>query len=189
MKQIFDVIIVGAGASGLTAGIQAARQGAKVLVLEHMEKAGKKILATGNGKCNFTNQKQGIAYYRGKNPAFVLPALEQFGVAETLQFFRELGIYARVKRDGYYYPASGQASSVRETLLMECRRLGVEILYEIGIRSIQKEQGIFLFHTKQNECCSDNSKYRYSDLFKLFKSVQFYYKKVNCKCSGNADKK
>lgn len=149
MKQIFDVIIVGAGASGLTAGIQAARQGAKVLVLEHMEKAGKKILATGNGKCNFTNQKQGIAYYRGKNPAFVLPALEQFGVAETLQFFRELGIYARVKRDGYYYPASGQASSVRETLLMECRRLGVEILYEIGIRSIQKEQGIFLFHTKQ----------------------------------------
>lgn len=149
MKQIFDVIIVGAGASGLTAGIQAARQGAKVLILEHMEKAGKKLLATGNGKCNFTNQKQGIAYYRGKNPAFVLPAFQQFGLAETLQFFRELGVYAKVKRDGYYYPTSGQASSLLETLLMECRRLKVTILYEIGIRSMEQEQGIFLFHTKQ----------------------------------------
>ena len=78
MDQTVDVIIVGAGASGLTAGIQAARQGARVLILEHMDKAGKKILATGNGKCNFTNEKQGIAYYRGKNPAFVLPSLRQF---------------------------------------------------------------------------------------------------------------
>ena len=109
MGQIFDVVIIGAGASGLTAGIHAAREGADVLILEHMDKAGKKILATGNGKCNFTNEKQGIAYYRGKNPAFVLPALEQFGLAKTLHFFRELGIYAKTKRDGYYYPSSGQA--------------------------------------------------------------------------------
>ena len=61
MSRKFDVIIVGAGASGLTAGIQAARKGAQVLILEHMDQAGKKILATGNGKCNFTNEKQGIA--------------------------------------------------------------------------------------------------------------------------------
>ncbi len=127
MKQTVDVIVAGAGASGLTAGIQAARQGARVLILEHMDKAGKKILATGNGKCNFTNEKQGIAYYRGKNPAFVLPALGQFGLAETLKFFRELGVQSKPKRDGYYYPASGQASSVLDVLLMECRRLGVGI--------------------------------------------------------------
>ena len=149
MGQIFDVVIIGAGASGLTAGIHAAREGADVLILEHMDKAGKKILATGNGKCNFTNEKQGIAYYRGKNPAFVLPALEQFGLAKTLHFFRELGIYAKTKRDGYYYPSSGQAASVLEVLLMECRRLNVSIAYGIGIRSIQKKDGMFLINTKQ----------------------------------------
>ena len=149
MDQTVDVIIVGAGASGLTAGIQAARQGARVLILEHMDKAGKKILATGNGKCNFTNEKQGIAYYRGKNPAFVLPSLRQFGVPETLRFFRELGVHGKAKRDGYYYPASGQASSVLEVLLMECRRLGVTVECGVGIRSIQKKHGAFLFRAKQ----------------------------------------
>ena len=151
MGREFDVIIVGAGASGLAAGISAARKGARVLILEHMESAGKKILATGNGKCNFTNEKQGISYYRGKNPAFVLPVFAQFGLAETLTLFEELGIVPKNKRDGYYYPASGQASSVREVLLMECRRLKVRIAYNVGIRSIRKEQNAFLFDTKQGE--------------------------------------
>lgn len=154
MEKKAEIIIVGAGASGLAAAIQAAREGARVMVLEHMEAAGKKILSTGNGKCNFTNRKQGIAYYRGKNPAFVLPVLEQFGFEETLQFFEGLGIVPNGKRDGYYYPASGQASSVREVLLMESRRLKVEIFYGIGIRSIEKRKGKFLFHTKQGEFVS-----------------------------------
>lgn len=157
MERQFDIIIVGAGASGLTAGIFAAREGAHVLILEHMDRAGKKILATGNGKCNFTNEKQGIAYYNGKNPAFVLPALRQFGVRETLQFFGELGVYPKKKRDGYYYPASGQAASVVETLLMECKRLDVKIAYNVGIREIKNENGWFSFHTKQgifkSRCC------------------------------------
>lgn len=133
------------------AGISAARKGSKVLILEHMDSAGKKILATGNGKCNFTNEKQGIAYYRGKNPAFVLPVFEQFGLTETLELFEELGIVPRSKRDGYYYPASGQASSVREVLLLECRRLKVRIAYNVGIRSIKKESDCFIFDTKQGE--------------------------------------
>lgn len=149
MSRKFDIIIVGAGASGLTAAIQAARKGAEVLILEHMDKAGKKILATGNGKCNFTNEKQGIAYYNGSNPAFVLPVFDQFGLAETLQFFQELGIYSKNRRGGYYYPASGQASSILEVLLMECKRLHVRIAYNVGIREIRREAEGFSFHTKQ----------------------------------------
>lgn len=151
MGRDFDVIIVGAGASGMMAGISAACSGAKVLILEHMDSAGKKILATGNGKCNFTNEKQGIAYYRGNNPAFVLPVFKQFGLRDTLSLFKELGIEPRSKRDGYYYPASGQASSVREVLLMECRRQKVRIAYNVGIRSIHKEGKYFFFDTKQGE--------------------------------------
>lgn len=149
MSRHFDIIIAGAGASGLTAGIRAARLGAKVLILEHIDKPGKKILATGNGKCNFTNAKQGLAYYRGKDPAFVLPVFAQFGLTETLEFFEELGVYPQSKRDGYYYPYSGQAASVVEVLLMECRHLKIKIAYNVGIRSIQKEDNRFIFDTKQ----------------------------------------
>lgn len=157
MSRQYDIIIVGAGASGLTASIHAARAKANVLILEHMDRAGKKILATGNGKCNFTNEKQGIAYYNGKNSAFVLPALRQFGVEDTLTFFDELGIYPKKKREGYYYPSSGQAISVVEALLMECRRLRVRIAYNVGIREIKKENEFFSFYTKQgifiSKCC------------------------------------
>ena len=79
-----SVIVIGGGASGMTAAISAARQGARVTIIDHMDRIGKKILSTGNGKCNYTNQKQGVRYYRGENPAFVLPALRQFGFKETL---------------------------------------------------------------------------------------------------------
>ncbi len=148
MRGRYDVIVVGAGAAGLFAAIRAASRGSRVLILEHMGQAGKKILSTGNGKCNFTNQKQGIAYYRGKNPAFVLPVFAQFGLEDTLLFFERIGVQPKEKRGGYY-PASGQASSVVETLMMECRRVGVSIAYGIGIREIKKEGGAFRFLTKQ----------------------------------------
>ncbi len=149
MNQAYDVVVVGGGAAGMTAAISAARTGAKTAILEHMECAGKKILSTGNGKCNFTNQAQGVEYYRGQDPAFVLPALRQFGLRETLNFFREIGVWPREKRGGYYYPASEQASSVREALLLELKRLGVKLHCEVGIRKIRKLEDGFLFETKQ----------------------------------------
>lgn len=149
MNGIYDVIVVGAGASGMTAAISAARCGRRTALLEHMECAGKKILSTGNGKCNFTNQVQGMECYRGQDPAFVLPVLKQFGLDETLDFFQEIGIWPKVKRGGYYYPASGQASSVRDALLLELLRLKVSVYYNIGIRSIHKQEDIFCFETKQ----------------------------------------
>lgn len=161
MTNCYDVIVAGGGAAGMMAAISAARMGAKTAILEHMDQAGKKLLVTGNGKCNFTNRAQGVEYYRGQDPAFVLPVLEQFGLEETLAFFQEIGIFPREKRGGYYYPASEQASSVRQALLLELARLGVEIHYGIGIRSIQKRDsgiaqepfssgtGQFCFDTKQ----------------------------------------
>lgn len=149
MSNFSDVIIVGAGASGLVAGISAARQNADVILLEHMDRPGKKILSTGNGKCNFTNQEQGVSCYHGNDPAFVLPVFEQFGFSETLSFFQELGILPRQKREGYYYPASEQASSILDVLLMEAKRLHIRIECGVGIRSIKKEKKCFVFDTKQ----------------------------------------
>lgn len=146
-KRIYDVVVVGGGASGMVSAISAARNGAKVLILEHMESIGKKILATGNGKCNYTNRKQGVSHYRGDDPDFLLPVMEQFGFSDTVAFFEELGICPK-ERNGYFYPASEQASSVLEVLQMELRRLAVEIRCEIGIRSILKENNIFALETK-----------------------------------------
>lgn len=134
-----DVIVIGGGAAGLMAAITAARCGAKTLIIEHMDRVGKKILSTGNGKCNYTNALQGVSYYRGENPAFVLPIFEQFGHEETVNFFKELGIYPKVRK-GYFYPSSEQASSVLDVLRMECDYQNVRIYTSCNIKSIQKQR-------------------------------------------------
>lgn len=135
--MIYDVIIIGAGASGLTAAIAAARQGSSVLVIERKDKAGKKILATGNGKCNFTNMVQKPECYRSDDSAFPMKVLSHFDVNQTIQFFKELGIYPK-NRDGYLYPNSEQAASVVQVLLMECARLKVEFRYNETVKQIIK---------------------------------------------------
>lgn len=133
----YDVIIVGAGASGLVAAIAAARQERSVLVIERKEKAGKKILATGNGKCNYTNLAQTPECYRSDDSAYAMKVLSCFDVNQTLNFFEELGIYPR-ERNGYYYPNSEQAVSMVQVLVMECERLKVDFRLNetvIGIKN------------------------------------------------------
>lgn len=134
-----DVTVIGGGAAGLVAAVAAARCGARTRILEHMDRVGKKILSTGNGKCNYTNALQGVSYYRGEDPAFVLPVFAQFGHEETVRFFRELGIMPKERR-GYFYPASEQAASVLEVLRMECAYLGVETVTSCAPESIRKSE-------------------------------------------------
>ncbi len=133
----YEVIIIGAGASGLTAAVAAARQGSSVLVIEQKDKAGKKILATGNGKCNFTNTFQKPECYRSDDSAFAMKVLSCFDVGKTIQFFRELGIYPK-NREGYLYPNSEQAASMVQVLLMECERLKVAFCYGEAVKEIRK---------------------------------------------------
>ena len=85
------------------AAISAARKGAGVTLLEHMDRVGKKILSTGNGKCNYTNRVQDKSCYRGENPSFAWPVLKQFGFGDTLKFFLELGIYPKERGKGIYH--------------------------------------------------------------------------------------
>lgn len=137
-----QIIIIGAGAAGLTAAVYAARAGACVWVLEHTDKAGKKILSTGNGKCNITNRFQDISCYRGNDSSFPMKVLEQFNENDTISFMESLGILCKEK-NGYIYPRSEQAATVREGLMMECKRLGVAIEYEAEVQSIQKKEDVF----------------------------------------------
>lgn len=149
-----DIIIIGAGAAGLTAAIAAARHGAKVKILEHTNKAGKKILSTGNGKCNITNAFQDQTCYRGQEPSFAMEALKEFGVKDTLAFMESLGILCKEK-NGYYYPRSEQAVTIREGLMMECARLGIDIQYEVNVTEIQRQQEKFLLYV--NNAAKNNS--------------------------------
>lgn len=130
-----DIIVIGGGASGMTAAIAAARAGALVTILEHGARVGKKILSTGNGRCNLTNLDQSPNNYRGSRPEFALGALRQFSVADTLRFFGELGIHTK-NRNGYLYPKSDQASAVLDVLRMELSRLGVLVECEVDIKGI-----------------------------------------------------
>lgn len=131
----YDIVIIGAGASGMMAAITAARNGKKVCILEKLDKAGKKILATGNGKCNFTNAVMNEECFHGEK-TFVQYVLEQFSVEDCLEFFRSIGIYPKSK-NGYFYPNSEQASSVANALLYELERLEVKVFYEIDVKEIQ----------------------------------------------------
>ena len=130
----WDLVVIGAGAAGMMAAITAAREDKKVCILEKLDKAGKKIFATGNGKCNFTNASMHVDCFHG-DQAFVNHVLEQFSVEDCLAFFRSIGIYPKNK-NGYYYPNSEQAASVTNALLYELERLHVKIVYETMITEI-----------------------------------------------------
>lgn len=145
------VIIVGGGASGMTAGIVARRNGAEVVILEQMNRVGKKILATGNGRCNLTNENINIKRYHGKNPKFAINALEQFDMEQTVQFFEYMGISCKVEDGGKVYPWSDQASSVLDVLRYEIQSLGIEERVEAGVKSIHPSKKGFTIVLRDGE--------------------------------------
>lgn len=132
------VIVIGGGASGMLAAIVARRQGAEVTILERNPRIGKKILATGNGRCNFTNINADVSYYHGNNPKFVYSALSKFNSYDTIDFFEKLGIAHKVEDLGKVFPMSDQASSVLDVLLYELNQIGVDIICDSYVKNIAK---------------------------------------------------
>lgn len=140
------VVIIGGGASGMMAAIQAARTGAAVTLLEHNEKPGKKILATGNGRCNLTNLVQEPSRYRSSQPDFPWTIITQYPLEDTLAFFSELGIYTK-DRNGWVYPYSDQAAGVAQVLELEARHQKVKIKTTEEVTDILREDGQYLVKT------------------------------------------
>ena len=137
------VIIVGGGASGLLAAIVAAREGAQVTILERTNRVGKKILATGNGRCNLTNIDCNIINYHGTNSKFALGGLTAFDPSMAIQFFEELGISHKVEGGGKVFPFSDQAGSVLDVLRMEIDNLNkgellAQVLVDKEVEEISK---------------------------------------------------
>ena len=139
----YDVVIIGGGASGMMAGIVAARSGQKVLILEKKEKMGKKILLTGNGRCNISNKfaeedKRQVKHYFGNNPKFVMSVFNKCGYEDTKEFFEGLGIEFVEEDSGRMFPASNQAQSVVDLLEYELKELNVKIIDGVKIKEITK---------------------------------------------------
>ncbi len=150
MKK-YDVIIIGAGASGLVTAIVSARRGKKVLILEKNSKVGKKLLATGNGKCNITNQRPMPDRFYSHNPKFVLEVLEGYGYQGVKNFFKSVGLELIEGKEGKVFPMSLQASSVVEILEAECHYLGVKISCEVDVNKIKKtKNGYDVFFDNKN---------------------------------------
>lgn len=136
MKLSKKILVIGGGAAGLLFSIVAKRAGNDVTILEKNDRVGKKILATGNGRCNFTNRFATPQDY--SHPEFVNPALSTLDVDGTLAFFQSLGVESKLEEEGRMYPYSEQASSILDCLLFECLRLGVEIVTSFDVISISK---------------------------------------------------
>jgi len=138
-KMAKKVGIIGAGAAGMTAAIAAAREGARVTLFERNDRVGKKILMTGNGRCNLGNRILDISMYHADRPDFLSDRLREFGTDETIAFFNGLGLMIKDK-NGYLYPACEQASSVLDVLRNEIYGLHVNVITKCRITRLEKRK-------------------------------------------------
>ncbi len=137
------VAIIGGGAAGLMAAIVASRNGAEVCIYEKLNRVGKKILATGNGRCNYTNINTSIRDYHGKNLSFIENTINSFNIENTLDFFEDIGIYPYIEENGKVYPYSLQASSVLDNLRYEVNKYKIKEILERNVKSLRKNKGQF----------------------------------------------
>ena len=134
------VAVIGGGAAGMMAAIEAARAGAIVTLIEKNAQLGKKLATTGNGRCNYTNLDMGDRIggkFRGFHPEFAAPALDALPPEAVLDWFRAIGVEPRF-RGSYVYPNSDQASAVVDALREELHRLSVKVHYNAEVKSVQR---------------------------------------------------
>ena len=146
-----EIAVIGGGASGMIAAITARKSGKEVVVLERKDRILKKVLITGNGRCNITNVNANISNYFGKNISSVENILNSFNPQDTMDFFNGLGIICNEENRGKVYPLSGQASSVVDALRFEAERLGVRIETEFYVRKIEKEGFKFKIYSEERK--------------------------------------
>ena len=146
-----EIAVIGGGASGLMAAITAKKSGKEVIILERKDRILKKVLITGNGRCNITNVNANISNYFGKNISSVENILNRFTPQDTMDFFNELGIVCNEENRGKVYPLSGQASSVVDALRFEAERLGIKIETEFYVRKIEKDGFKFRIYSEDRK--------------------------------------
>ena len=139
------ILIIGGGAAGMMAAASAIEQGGRVMVIEKMAMLGKKILATGNGKCNLGNLELSPEMYYSESPEKIPGWLEEFSTQDTISFFEGLGLMIKQK-NGYLYPMSEQAATVLDVLRFQIareRRIQVKLQSPVIHMERRKKQEIY----------------------------------------------
>ncbi len=132
-----NIAIIGGGVSGMIAAITAASQGASVTIFEHMPRIGKKLLLTGNGRCNISNEDMDLVHFHGGDHDRIEAVLAACPKEETLKFFEDLGLYIK-ERNGYLYPFCEQASAVLDVLRFAIRDMGIDVFTDTNLKKIEK---------------------------------------------------
>ena len=141
---MMKVMIIGGGASGMMAALRASQEH-EVILIERQSRMGRKLLATGNGRCNLTNRNLTLQNYHGEAPEFCRFTLEHFGVEDTLEFFRSLGLVTVCEDSGKVYPYSDSANSVADVLRLPLeQRENVTIVTGCEIRTLVRKKGKFI---------------------------------------------
>ena len=150
------VVVIGGGASGMMAALTAAGSpGRHVIVLERQQRVGRKLLATGNGRCNLTNTGAAPGNYHGELPEFARSVLERFTPQDTLDFFHSLGLITVTEYSGRVYPLSNSANSVVDVLRFALERAGVELRCSTSAREIVRRDGGYTVRTDGGDIPAD----------------------------------
>ena len=148
--------IIGGGASGMAAALAAAEQpGVQVVLMERQARLGRKLQATGNGRCNLTNLHAGQQGYHGDRPEFAREAIASFGPQETLAWFRKLGLFTVAEPSGRVYPYSDQANSVVDVLRFALERPNIQVKLGFEVEKVKKTPDGFLVESKQEHLSCD----------------------------------
>lgn len=142
--KTYDLTIVGAGPAGIMAAITAAKNGKMVLLIEKNDCIGRKILATGNGRCNLTNNNIETKRYHGATPKFIQTVLNNFDQHQTIEFFESLGVALKEEDRGRIFPRSNQASTIVEALKHLLEKYKVDVMTETTIKSIEKDDNFVI---------------------------------------------
>jgi hypothetical protein len=146
----YDVVVIGGGAAGIVASISARRTGASVLLCEKMPRLGKKILVSGNGRCNLLNESLTPSFYNPEAREWIDSVLAQFGKKEILHFFKELGLAVYAEK-GRVFPITNQAASVMDVLLLELSRRGVEVRCDCEVKQMSQTSAGFSLALKAQD--------------------------------------
>lgn len=146
MKKI---AIIGAGASGTIAALKASEKN-EVVLIDGNDKCGKKILLTGNGRCNYWNDEISLDRYETDDRSVLEKILSLDNKNDTLDFLYSIGIYPKIK-NGYYYPFSNQATSIREILFKELKRRNVDFRASSKVREVMKQSDNFIITLDNDE--------------------------------------
>lgn len=148
--------IIGAGASGMAAALAAASQeNVQVILMERQARVGRKLQATGNGRCNLSNIHADVSHYHGQQPEFVLPALEQLNTEKTLQWFAKLGLFTVTEPTGKVYPYSDQANSVVDVLRFALEQPNITLHTGFEVEKVRRQEDKFLVQSGQESIVCD----------------------------------